>query len=329
MPSDLANRAERSFAEGTRAFEEQRYADAYAALRTAWELVPSYRTAAALGQVELALGQYRDAAEHLAYCLRRFPEDADATVREHVERGLEDAREHVGALRIRVNIGGAAVTVDGTTVGRAPLEGPVFVEPGTHTVAAHLDGDLAPEERVDVPLRSTRDVYLRVTRARAAEPPTTQMVGFVTRDRSRAPRPSSAAPAHAEAHGLSPSTWALLVGGTLTAAALGTSGYFALDGASRNRDVQNLGARIPGGDDACSNPAGDRAALCSELRNARDQRNASNQAATVGLVTAGALAAMTASVALILGSAESTPERVGVLAQAGPGGGGLAVGGAF
>src|SRR5882672_181123 len=94
----LVERADQLFREGTSAFEAERYSEAYGALRSAWDLSPSYRHAAGLGQVELHLAQYRDAAEHLAYCLRNFPETGDKVARQHVEEGLEQAREHVASL---------------------------------------------------------------------------------------------------------------------------------------------------------------------------------------------------------------------------------------
>src|SRR5438552_4823945 len=88
---DSVARAEQLFHAGTQAFEGAEYAEAYKALRAAWELAPSYRTAAGLGQVELQIEQYRDAAFHLSFCLRHYPADGDPGIRSHVEDGLEQA----------------------------------------------------------------------------------------------------------------------------------------------------------------------------------------------------------------------------------------------
>src|SRR5512142_3115884 len=84
--------AEDLFQQGTKAFEAARYTEAYDALKSAWELAPSYRTAAGLGQVELQIERFRDAAYHLSYCLRHYPQDGDAGIRAHVEEGLDQAR---------------------------------------------------------------------------------------------------------------------------------------------------------------------------------------------------------------------------------------------
>ena len=50
----------------------------------------------------------------------------------------EDARAETGPITIAVDLPGADVVVDGKVVGKSPLEDPVFVEPGHHTIEARL-----------------------------------------------------------------------------------------------------------------------------------------------------------------------------------------------
>ena len=44
--AENAEHADKLFVEGTNAFEQRQYAEAYRSLRAAWDLAPSYRTAA-------------------------------------------------------------------------------------------------------------------------------------------------------------------------------------------------------------------------------------------------------------------------------------------
>jgi len=54
------------------AFGAGKYEDAQVLLLEAWHLRRSYDVAAALGQAELELKRYRDAAEHLQYAVKNF-----------------------------------------------------------------------------------------------------------------------------------------------------------------------------------------------------------------------------------------------------------------
>ncbi len=325
--ADQAARAEQLFHEGTRAFEAAEYSEAYGALRSAWDLAPGYRTAAGLGQVELSLAQYRDAAEHLSYCLRHYPPDGDPVGRAHVEQGLDQAREHVAAVRIRVSVEAADIAVDGVTVGRSPLEGLVFVSPGSHVVAATRAGYVAAEETVDAPLRATRDVSLSLAATvQASESSPHDAVPF------SGPSPELDHP-KSRGTALSPTAWVLIVGGSLTAAALATAIVFDLKGASAGDELSRLSAQLGGRPDTCAAPSPDRLSLCSRLREAGDDRSTDNQIAMLAAIGTGALAAATAGTALLVYFSDKAPRRTALhpfmRATATAGGGGLVLGSRF
>ena len=110
--------------------------EAYSLYQQAWTLKHTYDIAGNLGQVELKLGKFRDAAEHLDFTLRLFPPTGKAAPREAIRLAFEAARKEVAALTIRVSAQGAAVSVDGTAIGLSPFEVPVFVDPGKRTLEA-------------------------------------------------------------------------------------------------------------------------------------------------------------------------------------------------
>lgn len=81
---------------GIRALEAGRDAEAHAELLKAWELKRHWQIAANLGEVELRLGKYREATEHLEYFLREAEGVREDEIR-RAEEMLREARRHVEA----------------------------------------------------------------------------------------------------------------------------------------------------------------------------------------------------------------------------------------
>jgi hypothetical protein len=347
-PADDAARAEQLFRQGTVAFEAGEYGEAYGVLRSAWDLAPGYRTAAALGQVELRLALHRDAAEHLTYCLLHFPAAGDPGARAHVEQGLARAREHVSALRIRVDVDGADLRVDASWEGRSPLDALVFVEPGTHVVAASREGFLGKSDAVVVRAGTTTDVSLSMVaapggpaaapagHARAVGAALPAAAGASGQGGLEAPRlaePRAPASSGHEAGGLSPRGWLIVVGGSLSLISLGTAVVFDVKGASAARAMADLRAELGGAPGACAAGGSGPAALCAKLRDTTDERDADNSIATFAAVGGGVLAAATIGTALALGAtggpARSALARPLVRVSLTRQGGGVVMGGAF
>jgi len=144
------------------------WTDAEKLFRQAWTLKQSYDIGGNLGIAELALSKYADAAEHLAFALKRFPANGKTGHRELLHEKLEQAKEHVGALAIKVSAPGAEVFVDGKRLGLAPLADLVFVEPGARTIEARLQGYETATETVTVMKGGSSDLALTL---RATEGP--------------------------------------------------------------------------------------------------------------------------------------------------------------
>jgi len=138
-------RAKELAAEGTDLFANGDAKGAEAKLEQAWALKKTADIAGNLGSVELELKEYDRAANHLAYCDRHLPVSTPAEERDRLRTQLGDAKKHVGALVLDVQPDGVEIDVDGENAGRAPLEGPVFVNPGARKVVAKRDGLIAKE----------------------------------------------------------------------------------------------------------------------------------------------------------------------------------------
>lgn len=140
-PSDSIERTDRArslFKQGLEALAAHKFEVARSHLLEAFKLSPSFDVAGALGQAELELRRYRDAAEHLDLSLRNFPPSESLELRKKVSDGLELAKKRVCALRLSVAPAGTEVRVDGALIGTAPVAPQVFVEPGARVLEARL-----------------------------------------------------------------------------------------------------------------------------------------------------------------------------------------------
>jgi tetratricopeptide (TPR) repeat protein len=138
--AERADLSEQLLQQGREAFEGKRYDEAHQRLSRAYRLLQSYRTACALGQVELELEMHRDAAEHLDICVSRYPADDPQQARDRVLDGLRDTRRHVAVFEPLLNVRGATILINGVEVSTTPLESDLFVEPGLRRVTARKAG---------------------------------------------------------------------------------------------------------------------------------------------------------------------------------------------
>ncbi|AUX20265.1 hypothetical protein SOCEGT47_007310 [Sorangium cellulosum] len=135
--------------------------EAEAALESAWELSPTFDVAYNLGNTKYQMKKHREAAQHLSYALRNWPLiKAAARLKPIAEQRLAESRSQVGAVTVTVSAAGAEVLVDGKAMGKAPLEGEIFVEPGEHQVEARLEAYVPANQTVRVAKGGTAEVTL-------------------------------------------------------------------------------------------------------------------------------------------------------------------------
>ena len=157
----LTDKAATLYDEGLVAYKRSKWAEARASFLAAWALKQHWQIAGSLGDCELRLGLHREAAEHMAFFLRNAPPERRT---EDAKSLYERARGSIGMLTIDVDVKGADVLVDGKMVSTSPLEGPIFVEPGHHTVEARSADGRATEE-LDVMQGVARTIKLSVKKS--------------------------------------------------------------------------------------------------------------------------------------------------------------------
>ena len=275
----LTQKSRELFAEGNAYSAEGDFVRARAALKAAWGLMHHWGIAANLGEVELELGHHRDAAEMLAFALRNWPDKDWEAEKKSVGAAFEKARARVGAVDVEVDVQGATLLVDGEVVGRAPMAGAVFVEPGRRVFSAEAPRLGSVESVVVLKAGESGSVSLRLDKPSEPETPTKSVA-------------ENAGDEHRKDSG---ATKAIVVGTgaglTLVAAGVaivyGNKAGTAQDNVDRLRDQRDatIGANGCGG---TSQPA-----VCVELADELDERNQANRVAGGAWVGAGVLAGAT------------------------------------
>ena len=92
-----------------------------------------------LAQSELRCNHEVDAAKHFSAYLRESTTASEAE-RQAAEAGLNATKSAVALLDVNVDEGGAEIYVDGSLEGVSPLPGPLYVNPGAHSVEARKGG---------------------------------------------------------------------------------------------------------------------------------------------------------------------------------------------
>jgi hypothetical protein len=246
------------------------YRKAKASLVAAWSLIKTWEIAVNLGSAEMRLGQYRSAAEHLAWGIR------DGAAKEGENCGplikakslLAEAAAHVGQVKIVADEPGASILVDEEVVGKSPLADPLFLDPGEHVITVLP----ANPERVSLKLEvkvqpgDALERYLRFA-ASTARP----------REEESAPVFTPPPP---EGNLLQPRTLVPITLGGLTAISGGVALAFTIKGSAANAAATDWALRTGGNCDV-------QTTACEGLADARERRNDANRIANAAWVGAG------------------------------------------
>jgi hypothetical protein len=306
---EIVQRADALFQKGNQLYSEKKWADAEQALLAAWALNPTFDVASNLGNTQYQLGKHREAAEHLAFALRHWPLIGRPALRQTAQKRLDECRQHVGALVIKVSVARAEVFVDGKRVGTAPLEGEVFVEPGERTVEAKLDGYEHARQVVQVEKGAAAAIDLTLgASALGAGPAATS-----NSEGARPPPVMPVAPG--------PRKEVLIAGGATAGAALVVGVVFTVlaNGKANDANQKHDAIAKAGGERACgSTPF---AADCMALHGLRQDAYTFTNVAGWAFIGAGVVGTGTLIYALVAPRKESTPRLQAAPVITGHGGG--------
>lgn len=289
--SDVAtDKARELHVEADSLYKQGQYARARVSYIAAWALKKHWQIAGSLGDTEVKLGMFRDAAEHLAYYMRASPNQPPS---QEAQKLFREARSKIGTLNVTVDVAGAEVVVDGKLVGKTPLEDPVFVEPGHHTIEARLGAKLTTIESA-VAAGDEKAIPLSLTASATRSGPSVPLI----------------------IAGSATSGVALITGIALFAVA-----------STKASDADAQLAKIKQAGTVCARDAA--AGPCGDLRSINASADTLHNASIPLLVIGGTVAAATVAYALWPRAKQERAAAVRVIPALGPAGTGVWLTGAF
>ena len=295
--------ARQLFTDGQTATKLNQWDKARTFFQGAWRIQQHWKIAASLGRAEFKVGRMREAAEHLSFALREVPagELAPADLKPVAEM-LAQARAKVGAVKVTGAPDGAEVALDGVFVGKAPLKGELFLDPGPHRVVAQRVGYVDGTGEVTGVAGQAGGVDLRMVKVPEAKP-----VGPVVEQVVVPPA-------------VGPNKGVVIAGASLAAVALGMGGAFMGVSFAKASDLDAALKVSPCAYDSHS---------CShDVADAEAGRSVFGSTAGWSFIAAGVLGAATLTYALFPRSSKDGNGTKAAL-SAGPGGVGMTVVGSW
>ncbi|WP_437648195.1 PEGA domain-containing protein [Sorangium sp. So ce362] len=335
--ADAAKRADALVQKAGRLYSDGKYQEAEAELQSAWELNPTFDVAYNLGNTKYQLKKHKEAAQYLSFALRHWPLlKVVAKLKPTAEKRLAESRAQVGALVVTAGVAGAEVTVDGKAVGKAPLEGEVFVEPGEHRVEVRLEGYGPASKTVKVAKGGTAVAALALPPLKSEAQETAPVANAA--EGGSAPGAAAGAPV-AEMPPAAPAypgpepqkrSWVPVIAlGAASVVGLAVGVTTTVLSRNSRSDAEGYREQIRQANGRCIEPPSDLNDICRDVESEAERAARFGTVSVIGYAASGALAVAAVTYALWPRRAAPAAHEVRVLPQTNVGGGGVVVVGAW
>jgi len=159
-----AGRAKELRKQARNAEGEGRLTEAVALFQEAWALDHDWESVCELARVEKNLARAPAAAASYRRCWHTMPENVKAALGEQVKLELAKLLTQVGTLDLESNVPGAEVVVDGEVVATMPLEQPLYVYAGQHSLLVRKPGYEPDARFIDVRPGGNIKQFMRLQR---------------------------------------------------------------------------------------------------------------------------------------------------------------------
>ncbi|WP_437690159.1 PEGA domain-containing protein [Sorangium sp. So ce176] len=300
---DAVTRADAFYRHGLRLYSDKKYVEAEKELESAWELNPTFDVAYNLGNTKYQLKKHREAATYLSFALRNWPlVKTVAKLKPTAEQRFAESRAQVGAVAVTVGVAGAEVLVDGEAVGRAPLGGEVFVEPGEHQVEARLPGYETASQTVSAAKGGAAKVELPMTLAKSEEKEATPVAKAAEGASSPGGAPAAETAPAVPVGPIAPQqerSWVPAIAlGAASVVGLGVGVATTVASSVASDDAHKESAAINQGRGQCVKPEPSWVGRCEQVRNDATRADTLGNVARVAYIASGVFAISAVTYAL-------------------------------
>jgi PEGA domain. len=153
--------AQALLSQGTKLYDQGEVAGALEKFQAAYAAFPSPKLMFNIGRANRDLGRPVEALEAFEKFLAGAPDASPETIA-NANKSAAELRRMLGRIRIDCETAGAEVSVDGKSVGLAPLPDSIWATPGRHQVTAKHASAAPAIEDVDVTAGSVSTATMRM-----------------------------------------------------------------------------------------------------------------------------------------------------------------------
>jgi hypothetical protein len=136
------------------------FSGAVSKYQQAYDLSKDARLLFDMAVAEKSLHAYARMEKHLEQYLREAGSTATAEDKAAVDTALGAIKNLVGSVTLDVAPAGATVSIDGQAAGKAPLDGPLMLDLGTHTLLVEADDFEPSTQTFEVQGGATRSLHI-------------------------------------------------------------------------------------------------------------------------------------------------------------------------
>jgi hypothetical protein len=294
--------------------------------------MPAFDAESFLGQTELSLGKYRDAAEHVTFAIENLPASKAEEMLPLLKEDLAEAKAHITTLRITVDQPDADVALDGRILAKSSLDTDLFVDPGKHTITATHAELGSTESAIDTKAGEESKIALQLVKpppVPVETPPAPELKTPADLDKPSKIETNSP-PVVEPHHGIEGKTIVLIAGGAVTLIAAGTATVFGLKERSARNDADSLAAQVETqyGKYGCVT-SGAASSLCASLADKSNDKRHAGRIANASFAVAGVTAAATVIIYALWPRAKTPTSAFVMVPILSPSAGGLGIQGDF
>ena len=265
---------------GSEQFKAGNFTAARAAFQDSYRLRPTFDTACSLGQTEVKLRNYVEAAEHYRACIESYPTSGSPERLEKIKTDRDEVLKEVGRVHVEFPETGVHILVDDEEVGTTPLQAEIYLPPGTNSVTFRSDDGREISRAFSLQRGQKFTLRAEFDRPPASPAPAAQ--------ETPQPVPPPPPPTAEETHSAHNWVPAYVLGG-VTVATLATSVVFRVAAGKKKDRFESMQDDFEQGD--CS--ALDNLDECSELSTVNSGARTFATASDVTLIVGGVGAAAT------------------------------------